>query len=346
VSSASTPREGSSAAEARAAEPARDAPPSEITSPPREEDVGRPSRRHRVGHALVHLVLPVAFAAGVGLLGSTLGLTVAGRQTVSLGPFQVQFAGGVGKGVTDIALPPLGRITADTHLAPLRFRATLQDIQIQRLTTELREKGIDTIVDEVESDTHRRIVPFALRLLAVGVLGGLVAGAVVYRHHWKLAVITVATSLLATAGSEIIAWQTYDPSALLSPTFHGSIALAPKFIGPGQTALDQIDKVRAGLSRVIDGAIGVFLSVQGTPLDTEDEIRVLHISDIHLSPLGMAFAQQLAEAFRVNFVIDTGDITSFGTPAENLILSQVPNFHRPYVFVRGNHDSAGLQAAM
>src|SRR4029079_2140435 len=46
----------------------------------------------------------------------------------------------------------------------------------------------------------------------------------------------------------------------------------------------------------------------------------------------------------VDMVIDTGDLTSFGTPVENLIVSRIPEFGRPYVFVRGSHDSIELQS--
>ena len=58
------------------------------------------------------------------------------------------------------------------------------------------------------------------------------------------------------------------------------------------------------------------------------------------------FAQQVAQGFNVNFVVDTGDMTTFGTPAENLVTRFVPQFGIPYVFVRGNHDSPSLAEAM
>ena len=90
----------------------------------------------------------------------------------------------------------------------------------------------------------------------------------------------------------------------------------------------------------------VYTSLAENPVGTEPEIRVLHISDIHLSPLGMTFAAEVGRAFGVDFVLDTGDITSFGTPAENLILSAIPSFGRPYVYVRGNHDSIALQESV
>jgi predicted phosphodiesterase len=73
-------------------------------------------------------------------------------------------------------------------------------------------------------------------------------------------------------------------------------------------------------------------------------IRVLHISDIHASPLGIDFAADVARGFDVGLVIDTGDLTSFATPVENLVVSRISAFGRPYVFVRGSHDSIALQA--
>jgi predicted phosphodiesterase len=37
-------------------------------------------------------------------------------------------------------------------------------------------------------------------------------------------------------------------------------------------------------------------------------------------------------------VVDTGDITTFGTTPERLILDRIGGFEVPYVFIRGNHD--------
>jgi len=154
------------------------------------------------------------------------------------------------------------------------------------------------------------------------------------------------TALVATAGGELFAWATFRPEAFTQPTYSGAISLAPKLIGPIQTATNRLDQAREQLARVVDGAVRVYASLEASPVGAANEISVLHISDIHLSPLGYTFAQQLARSFDVDFVIDTGDISSFGTPAENLILSEVPGFGLPYVYVRGNHDAFSLQQAM
>ena len=64
------------------------------------------------------------------------------------------------------------------------------------------------------------------------------------------------------------------------------------------------------------------------------------------STLGYGFALQLAQSFNVDMVLDTGDTGSFGTTADQAILTWVPGFDRPYVFVRGSHDSLAFQQAV
>jgi hypothetical protein len=79
----------------------------------------------------------------------------------------------------------------------------------------------------------------------------------------------------------------------------GSLARA-QLIGPAR-ATDRVEDLRAGLEQIVDGAVRAYTTLQATPL-ADDAIRVLHISDIHASPLGMDFAQEVARGFDVDFV--------------------------------------------
>jgi predicted phosphodiesterase len=45
-------------------------------------------------------------------------------------------------------------------------------------------------------------------------------------------------------------------------------------------------------------------------------------------------------------ILDAGDLTDHGSPAEEAMASQVGTFDIPYVFVKGNHDSEGTAAAV
>lgn len=296
-----------------------------------------PLRRTAVG-----LLVPAA----VGVVGAWLGMLAWGSQTVPVGPFRVQLEAGFGRGVTDIALPPLGRITADTHLAPLRVRATLVDVRAQELARALATRPTEEVVAGMEVDALDRLGPYALRLVAVAVAGAAVLGALVFRRRLRPVGLAVVSALLVVGGSEALTVATYRPDAFLSPTFSGSLAAAPRLIGPVRAAGERIGYFRSELARIVDGALRAYRSIQRNPLGGEDVIAVLHVSDLHLSTLGFEFAQQVAEGFDVDLVLDTGDLTSFGTGTEEFVLRFIPPFDRPYVFVRGNHDSVELQQAM
>jgi len=299
-------------------------------------DLARFPRLHRVVRVLV--------PAAIGLAGAWLGMLAWGRDVVPVGPFGVALDAGFGRGVTDIDLPPFGRVTADTHVSPLRVRATWEGVHVRRLTQLLQEGGLEGLVERVEQDLLSAVAPFAIRVLVVGLAGAGIVSAAVFRRNRRAIEIAVAAALVSLAGSGAVAAATYQPAAFLSPTFSGPLTLAPQLIGPVRAATARFDYFREELRRVVDGIVRVYTSVGASPLPANNEIRILHISDVHLSPLGFEFAQELARGFDVDAVIDTGDATSFGTPAENLITRFIPDFGVPYVFVRGNHDSRSLQA--
>lgn len=286
----------------------------------------------------------LGLAVAVGLVGAWLGALLLGRAEVPMGPFRVEVAAGFGTGETDIGLPPFGRVIADTHWAPLRISATLEDVGVERLTDVVERVGVDGLADQVQEDAVDQVRRLAVRLLEVSTIGALALGLLVFRSRWKEVLIAGVTAVLVVGSVELLAWQTYRPAAFTEPTYTGSLGTAAKLIGPVRQATDRIEDFRAGLATLIDGATRAYTSIQTQPIVGNDVVRVLHISDIHASPLGMDFARDIADSFDVDFVIDTGDTTSFGTPVENLIATKIPGFGRPYLFARGSHDPIGLQA--
>jgi predicted MPP superfamily phosphohydrolase len=303
-------------------------------------DPARARRRRRAA-----LVAPIAAAIAVGVIGAWLGMSLLGATTVPIGPFRVELAAGFGRGQTRVGLPPFGSLTADTHFAPLGLSATLEDVGVERLTEIVRSKGVEGLVAAVERDARSQVAVLAWRSVLVAGLGAAVLAALVFRSRWRRIVVATATAIVMVAGGEALAIATFEPAEFGEPTYAGSLALAPDLIGPVTEATGRIDDLRAALEQIVDGTINAYTTMQATPLG-EDAIRVLHISDIHSSPLGMDFAQQIARGFDVDLVIDTGDLTSFATPVENLIVTRIRGFARPYVFVRGSHDSPVLQASV
>ncbi|MCR3922446.1 MAG: metallophosphoesterase, partial [Firmicutes bacterium] len=83
------------------------------------------------------------------------------------------------------------------------------------------------------------------------------------------------------------------------------------------------------------------------PLGTvEGELKVAHVSDLHNNPAGMDFVRQVVNTFNVQMVIDTGDITDFGTEVEVGLAQPIEEFGIPYIFIPGNHDSPDVITRM
>lgn len=283
----------------------------------------------------------------VGLAGAWLGMAIAGSQTTEMGPFGIRLEGSFGPGETVVDLPPFGRITADTHTAPLRLEATLQDVDVHGLSDTLEDTSTDELAAAVEARARSSLRPFALRILGVAAAGALALGLLVHRRDLRRVGAAVAAAVIVVGGMQLVAWRTYRPEAFAEPTFSGSLELAPRLVGDVRQVTRRIDEFRTELERIVNGAVRTYTALEPGALgDGEDVIRVLHVSDIHLSPLGVEFAVEIARGFDVDLIVDTGDLTSYGTPVEEAILSEIPRFERPYVFVRGNHDSMALQRAM
>ncbi len=290
----------------------------------------------------LQVVLRALAALVVGGLGATLALLLAGRLRYPIGPFTVEFLARPGPATTEIALPPLGEIRADTHLAPLSLRATLQSIDADRLTALVRERSVESLVLLVERAGTDAFRAYALRAWAFAVAGSAVAALLVFRGNRGAVIGSLVAGALFVSALGAVTWATYRPEAFQEPTYTGSLGLAPELIGPIEEAGRRIAAFRSELDRLVRGTVSAYGELTAQPAPTVDATVMLHVSDLHASPLGMDFAQQLAETFQADLVVDTGDVTSFGSPLESTILDRIPGFGVPYVFVRGNHDSSSV----
>jgi predicted phosphodiesterase len=179
------------------------------------------------------------------------------------------------------------------------------------------------------------------------VLAGIVVGALVPWRTWRTVVAGAGSGALAVAVLLGLTWRQFSTDALRSPQYHGVIEQAPQVIDllqkgavSYQGAQDRLDALSA---RIAD------LATAANTASAEDqagEVRILHVSDIHLNPLGLLLAGDLAKRFAVAGIVDTGDLTSFGYPEEANIGAMVSALGVPYFLVPGNHDSFTNRAAL
>jgi predicted MPP superfamily phosphohydrolase len=138
-----------------------------------------------------------------------------------------------------------------------------------------------------------------------------------------------------------------DTEAWRDPKPAGLLTKAPLILGDLRTAPARVSTYRDQLADLLRTGTGVYRKVATLPEPpAADAIRLLHVSDIHLNPATFALVQALVEQYRVDAVVDTGDLVDWGTPAENAFTAQIATLGVPYVFVKGNHDSDGIADAV
>ena len=244
-------------------------------------------------------------------------------------------------GGADLDIPPLGALQVDAYDGPLRLEIQLSRVDEIRATQLAADPvRLDGVVDEVSADLRDAVeqVAWLTALAAVG--GGTAASLLVLRSRREpLIALGLSTVLVAATGG--LAAATWRPEALSQPTYTGLLVNANSLIGSAQDLVARFDAYRSSLEDLVANVSTLYstLSTLPPPGGAGDSVTLLHVSDIHLNPAGFDLVQQVVTQFDVDGVLDTGDITDWGTQPENTLISRVGTLGVPYVFTRGNHDS-------
>jgi predicted MPP superfamily phosphohydrolase len=287
--------------------------------------------------------------AAVGLLGAFLGLLLAANVTSQVGPFTADlslrptFSGG-----TVVAVPPLGELQLDTHAGPVRLGVRVAQLRSEAARSivadpdSLRDLGAD-----VNADLRAGVQQLVLRTALATVLGAALLGLLVFRRWQPTAAAAGAGLAALLAGGGVVA-ATIDERSLAEPRFTGLLASAPTAVGDVRDIVERFDVYRLQLGRLVTNVSELYSVTSRLPVftPTDDTVRVLHVSDLHLNPAAYDVIGSVARQFGANLVIDTGDITDFGSAAEDRYVSGIAGLGVPYVYVRGNHDSSQTQAAI
>jgi predicted MPP superfamily phosphohydrolase len=149
------------------------------------------------------------------------------------------------------------------------------------------------------------------------------------------------------AGAGAAAALTLDRGAVREPELDGLLRQAPLVLGDLKAAPRRIGQYREQLADLVRTALAVQRRVAELPAPpSADAIRLLHVSDIHLSPVAFPLIAAVAESYAVDAVVDTGDLVDWGTPVEAGFADQIAALKIPYVFIKGNHDSESIVAAV
>ncbi|EGG46184.1 integral membrane protein [Streptomyces griseoaurantiacus M045] len=282
----------------------------------------------------------------VVLLGAWLGLLVVGNVRAPVGPMNTTMALRPSlTGGTKINVSPLGALELSTHTAPVRLDVNVDQLDAARAQALVdHPERLSGLQEEVAQDVADDTLDLAVRSCVAVVSGATALGLVVYRRPRRaLAAGGLALALLAACGTS--AYATWNPKAVLEPKFSGLLSSAPSLVGSARSIVTEFDVYQQELARLVTNVTKLYDVTSTLPAYRPDPstIRVLHVSDIHLNPASWKIIASLVKQYDINVIVDSGDTMDHGTAAENGFLDPVADLGAPYVWVRGNHDSATTQ---
>ncbi|MGB6059130.1 MAG: hypothetical protein WBF71_12815, partial [Microthrixaceae bacterium] len=104
-------------------------------------------------------------------------------------------------GTTELAVPPLGSLSAETHTAPVRLGFELREVDLLDAIDPANQPGIDGIEAEVRDDLSGAILHLSLALAGTSLLVGVGAAALFpgRRSFARVGVAALLAPLLVTA---------------------------------------------------------------------------------------------------------------------------------------------------
>lgn len=235
-----------------------------------------------------------------------------------------------------LALPPVGSASAPTHRGPVQLRLELRSLDVPALVGDGGRVDPVELETSIRADVQGAVVRAAGRLVLLSIVVGAAAAAVLPRRRF-LTILAGAIGGAVLSGLLVASTLPgFDVSRFDELTYRGPVT-------EGSRLLRELTSENSVVGQRVDALAnklaGLYSASVADQLSDDGEVLILHISDLHLNPIGAQLARRLAESFGVDAVVDTGDTTSFGTRFEGPYAELLADFPVPYLFVAGNHDS-------
>ncbi|HEU4348943.1 MAG TPA: metallophosphoesterase [Actinoplanes sp.] len=297
------------------------------------------ARRIRIGSAI----------GLVSIAGVIVGTLLFAHSDVAVGPFRAEMSVSPSvRGGTEVDIPPLGSLHLDSHRGPIHLKVNLGSLDPQRIEALINDPAsISTAGQGALDDVTNGIMTLALRALGAAVATALVLSALIFRNVRRVA-WSGGIALAVTAGSMGLAAATLRPESISEPRYEGLLVNAPAVVGDARRIADNYGRYADQLQQLVTNMTRIYSTVSSLPVyePAENTTRILHVSDLHLNPSAWGLIRTVVQQFEIDAVIDTGDIVDWGSNAETQYVSEISTINVPYIYVRGNHDSAAIEAAV
>jgi predicted phosphodiesterase len=285
----------------------------------------------------------------VSLAGVTVGTMLFAHTVLNVGPFKAEmsvtpsFAGG-----TEIDIPPLGSLHLDSHDGPIHLKVDLGSLDQTRTEALIDDPtAISAAGQHAVDDVTAGVLRLGLRALGAAVGCAMLLAVLIFRKARRVA-WSGAIALAVTGGSLGLAAGTVRRDSIAEPRYEGLLVNAPAVVGDARRIADNYGRYADQLQELVSNVSRIYTTVSTLPVyePSGNTTRILHVSDLHLNPSSWGLIRTVVKQWKIDAVIDTGDIVDWGSSAETNYVSSIPAIGVPYIFIRGNHDSSAIQDAV
>jgi len=248
-------------------------------------------------------------------------------------------------GVTELHFPPFGVITARTHQGPVKLNLTLEQIDSIFLKDQLTNTADSKdLLLRLQKGIKESVYFFALRQFVIALIIAFFVILVIWRTNFKTALLHAVLCTVLLSVPVVYAISTYDSRAFNEPEYKGVLSMAPSVMEFVSNSLTDLNVVKENTDKIVTNFKKLFINADNLMVmaDAEEQqkfVKVLLVSDLHSNPVGVEFIKSTADRFQVDFIINAGDLTDFGTSAEAEVIKGLQNIKVPQLFAAGNHDS-------
>ncbi len=284
------------------------------------------------------------------LLGVCFSLQFLSQRNYSWGGLEVKIKTALApSGSTRLDVPPVGRLTADTHTPfPFRIEMSLRHIEMQTMSIMIDGAVSGTFLPDLEEQVRGIAVSYVLSLMLVAALSATGVALMLNLRDLRSLVMAFASGLILVAILSSLVYATYDPSAFYHHRLEGPVAAFPGALTAVQQGMDRLETLRREMRTLgtnlmhLYGMEGRMPAIEGL----DGGFTLLIVADIHNNVPAVDFIGGMVASYPVRAIVDLGDLTDWGTPLEARITREIADLGVPYIFAPGNHESPGVLEMM
>ncbi|MFI5931427.1 metallophosphoesterase [Actinoplanes sp. NPDC051494] len=284
----------------------------------------------------------------VSLSGVVIGTMLLAHSEVPVGPFRADMSITPSiQGGSEIDIPPLGSLHLDSHDGPIHLKVDLGSLDQERTEALIDDPtAISAAGQSAVDDVTKGVLQLGLRSLGAAIVCALILSALIFRKVRRVAAAgTIA--LVVTGGSLGLAVGTIRPDSISEPRYEGLLVNAPAVVGDARRIADNYGRYADQLSQIVSNVSRIYTTVSSLPVQPAgNTTRILHVSDLHLNLASWGVIKTIVKQWDIDAIVDTGDIVDWGSSAETTFVNTIGTLGIPYIYVRGNHDSSAIQAAV